>query len=207
MTGGNMTDRSKQPTWDPLVLAGQLQNIAMQSQLLMQRFLSSQTDATKIGMGDTSTLGFDFVDLMTKMMTDPTAVARAQIDLFNDSLAVWQKTAERMFVPQAPDADKPKDKRFKHPDWTENVIFSFVKDSYLVAAKSILSTVREIKGMDNAAARKVDFYTRQFVDALSPSNFVAPNAEVLSSTLESGGKNLLRGLEKSLSHLRAGPRR
>ena len=199
-----MTDRSKQPTWDPLVLAGQLQNIAMQSQLLMQRFLSSQTDATKIGMGDTSTLGFDFVDLMTKMMTDPTAVARAQIDLFNDSLAVWQKTAERMFVPQAPDADKPKDKRFKHPDWTENAIFSFVKDSYLVAAKSILSTVREIKGMDDAAARKVDFYTRQFVDALSPSNFVATNPEVLTATLESGGQNLLRGLENLLSDLGRG---
>jgi len=199
-----MTDRSKQPTWDPLVLAGQLQNIAMQSQLLMQRFLSSQTDATKIGMGDTSTLGFDFVDLMTKMMTDPTAVARAQIDLFNQSLAVWQKTAERMFVPQAPDADKPKDKRFKHPDWTENAIFSFVKDSYLVAAKSILSTVREIKGMDNAAARKVDFYTRQFVDALSPSNFVATNPEVLTATLESGGQNLLRGLENLLSDLGRG---
>ena len=199
-----MTDRSKQPTWDPLVLAGQLQNIAMQSQLLMQRFLSSQTDATKIGMGDTSTLGFDFVDLMTKMMTDPTAVARAQIDLFNDSLAVWQKTAERMFVPQAPDADKPKDKRFKHPEWTENAIFSFVKDSYLVAAKSILSTVREIKGMDNAAARKVDFYTRQFVDALSPSNFVATNPEVLTATLESGGQNLLRGLENLLSDLGRG---
>ena len=199
-----MTDRSKQPTWDPLVLAGQLQNIAMQSQLLMQRFLSSQTDATKIGMGDTSTLGFDFVDLMTKMMTDPTAVARAQIDLFNQSLAVWQKTAERMFVPQAPDADKPKDKRFKHPDWTENAIFSFVKDSYLVAAKSILSTVREVKGMDDAAARKVDFYTRQFVDALSPSNFVATNPEVLTATLESGGQNLLRGLENLLSDLGRG---
>ena len=199
-----MTDRSKQPTWDPLVLAGQLQNIAMQSQLLMQRFLSSQTDATKIGMGDTSTLGFDFVDLMTKMMTDPTAVARAQIDLFNQSLAVWQKTAERMFVPQAPDADKPKDKRFKHPDWTENAIFSFVKDSYLVAAKSILSTIREIKGMDDAAARKVDFYTRQFVDALSPSNFVATNPEVLTATLESGGQNLLRGLENLLSDLGRG---
>src|SRR3974390_117896 len=204
MTGGNMTDRSKQPTWDPLVLAGQLQNIAMQSQLLMQRFLSSQTDATKIGMGDTSTLGFDFVDLMTKMMTDPIAVARAQIDLFNQSLAVWQKTAERMFVPQAPDADKPKDTRFKHRDWTENAIFSFVKDNDLVAAKSILSTVREIKGMDNAAARKVDFYTRQFVDALSPSNFVATNPEVLTATLESGGQNLLRGLENLLSDLGRG---
>ena len=66
-----------------------------------------------------------------------------------------------------------RDKRFKHPEWSKNAIFSFVKDSYLVAAKSILTAVREVKGMDDATARKVDFYTRQFVDALSPSNFVA----------------------------------
>ena len=199
-----MANQSTQPAWDPLVLAGQLQNIATQSQLLMQRFVSNQTDATKLGMGDASTLGFDFADLMTKMAADPTAVAKAQIDLFNDNLAVWRKTAERMFKLRAPEAEKPKDKRFKHPDWTENAIFGFVKESYLVAAKSILSTVRDVKGMDEAATRKVDFYTRQFVDALSPSNFIATNPEVLTATLESGGQNLLRGLENLLSDLSRG---
>ncbi len=87
--------------WDPLALAQQLQNIAKQSQILMQRFVSSQADSTKVGMGDASTLGFDFVDLMTKMIADPMSVAKAQIDLFNDSLAVWQKTAKRMLTVRA----------------------------------------------------------------------------------------------------------
>ena len=199
-----MADKSTQPAWDPLVLAGQLQSIATQSQALMQRFVSTQTDATKFGMGDTSTLGFDFADLMTKMMTDPTAVAKAQIDLFNESLAVWQRAAERMFMLPAGKSDSPKDKRFKHPEWTENVIFSFIKDSYLVAAKSVLSAVRDVKGMDEATARKIDFYTRQFVDALSPSNFVTTNPEVLTATLQSGGQNLLRGLENLLADLERG---
>ena len=152
-----MAKQSTQPSWDPLVLAGQLQNIAKQSQLLMQRFASNQADASKIGMGDTSTLGFDFVDLMTRMTTDPVAVAKAQIDLFNANLEVWQKTATRMFGFRASETDNNKDKRFKHPDWTENAIFGFVKESYLVAAKSILSAVRDVKGMDEATARKVDF--------------------------------------------------
>jgi len=199
-----MADKSTQPAWDPLVLAGQLQSIATQSQALMQRFVSSQTDATKFGMGDTSTLGFDFADLMTKMMTDPTAVAKAQIDLFNESLAVWQRATERMFMLPVSKSDSPKDKRFKHPEWTENVIFSFIKDSYLVAAKSVLSAVRDVKGMDEATARKIDFYTRQFVDALSPSNFVTTNPEVLTATLQSGGQNLLRGLENLLADLERG---
>jgi polyhydroxyalkanoate synthase subunit PhaC len=199
-----MADRSAQPAWDPLILAGQLHTIAKQSQSLMQRFAASQADATRIGMGDTSTLGFDFVDLMTKIMSDPTPVAKAQIDLVHDNVALWQKAAERMWMMRPSEPDRPKDKRFKHSDWTENAVFNYVKESYLVAAKSILSTVRDVKGMNETSARKVDFYTRQFVDAVSPSNFVATNPEVLKATLDTGGQNLLHGLENLLSDLDRG---
>src|SRR5258705_1341138 len=199
-----MADKLVQPGWDPLVLAAQLQRIAKQSKVLMQRFGSIQPDAVKLGIGDTSSLGSDFFKLMTKMMTNPAAVASAQIDLFYGSLNVWQKTAERMLMPRAQEANAPQDKRFKHPEWSENAIFGFVKDSYLVAAKSILTAIREVHGMDDATARKVDFYTRQFVDALSPSNFVATNPEVLAETLNSGGQNLLRGLENLLVDLERG---
>ena len=67
-----MADKLVQPPgWDPLVLAAQLQRIAKQSQILMQRFVSNQPDAVKLGIGDTSSLGFDFFKLMTKMMTTP----------------------------------------------------------------------------------------------------------------------------------------
>jgi poly[(R)-3-hydroxyalkanoate] polymerase subunit PhaC len=199
-----MASRPTQPTWDPLVLAGQLQNIATQSQLLVQGVLSNLTDVTKFGMSDTSTLGFDCLELMTRMMGDPAKVASAQIDLCKDTLGIWQKTAERMLMLRAHEADNLKDKRFKHPQWSENAVFGLVKDSYLVAARSILSAIREVKGMDRATARKVEFYTRQFVDALSPSNFVATNPEVLTATLASGGQNLLRGLENLLGDLNRG---
>src|SRR6476660_3656130 len=184
-----MADKRMQPTWDPLVLAAQLRNIAEQSQRLMRRFVSYQPEA--IRSGGASTLGFDFF-------------VRAQIDLFYDSLDLWQKTAERMLMLRVREVDAPRDKRFRHPDWSENAIFDFVKDSYLVAAKSILSAIRDVKGMDDASARRVDFYTRQFVDALSPSNFVTTNPEVLTATLESGGQNLLRGLENLLADLERG---
>jgi polyhydroxyalkanoate synthase subunit PhaC len=129
-------------------------------------------------------------------------VARAQIGLFYNMVSIWQKTAVRML--RAREADTPKDKRFKHPEWNENAVFSLLKDSYLVAAASVLSAIREVKGMDEASARKVDFYTRQLVDALSPSNFVATNPEILTATLASGGQNLLRGLENLLADLERG---
>jgi polyhydroxyalkanoate synthase len=199
-----MADKRTQFTWDPIALAAQLRNIARQSQVLMRHFVSHQPDAIKFGMGHRSTLGFEFFELMTRMMTDPVVVARAQIDLFYNTLGIWHKTAERMLMLRARDADAPKDKRFKHPEWSENAVFNFVKDSYLVVAESILCAIRDVKGMDEASARKVDFYTRQFVDALSPSNFVATNPEVLTATLASGGQNLLRGLENLLADLERG---
>src|ERR1700688_4690700 len=129
-----MADKFMQPTWDPLVLAAQLQKIAKQSQTLMQRFVSNQPDAIKLGIGDTSSLGFDFFELMTKMMTNPAAVASAVLHLFNDTLSVRQKTADRLLMVRADEADAPKDKRFKQREWSENARFSFVKIAYLVAA-------------------------------------------------------------------------
>ena len=46
-----MADKRMQPTWDPLVLAAQLRNIAEQSQPLMRRFVSHQPEAIKFGIG------------------------------------------------------------------------------------------------------------------------------------------------------------
>src|SRR5215471_4477330 len=198
-----MADKRIQPIWDPIALAARLRDIARQSQVLMRHFVSHQ-DAVRFGTAGRSTLGFDFFELMARMMTDPMAVASAQIDLFYNTLGIWQKTAERMLMLRAREADAPKDRRFKHPEWSANIIFNFVKDSYLVAAESILSAIRDVKGMDEASARKINFYTCQFVDALSPSNFVATNPEVLTATLQSGGQNLLRGLENLLADLERG---
>jgi polyhydroxyalkanoate synthase subunit PhaC len=199
-----MADKRMQPIWDPIALAAQLRNITKQSRLLMRHFMSHEPDVIKFGVSERSMLGFDFFELLTRMMIDPAAVTSAQIGLFYNVLGIWQKTAERMLMIRARDAETPKDKRFRHPEWSENAVFSFVKDSYLVAAASILSAIRDVKGMDEASARKVDFYTRQFVDALSPSNFVATNPEVLTATLASGGQNLLRGLENLLADLERG---
>jgi polyhydroxyalkanoate synthase subunit PhaC len=199
-----MTNTTSPPAWDAVAIANQLQTIAGQSQSLMQRFLSRQPAAGQIGMSDTSTVGSAFLELMTKMMSDPVAVANAQIGLFNEGMTVWRHATERMFLMQESLVEPARDKRFKHPDWTENAMFSFIRESYLVAAKSLLSSVRDVKGLDPATARKVDFYTRQFVDGMSPSNFIATNPEVLTTTLQTGGQNLLRGLENLLADLDRG---
>src|ERR1700720_141519 len=112
--GGNMATSTSVPAWDTVALAKQLQTIASQSQTLMQSFLSQQQNWGQIGMGDASAIGGPFVDLMSKMAADPASVARAQVDLFNDSIVLWQKTAERMLLGRGSEPSPGKsDKRFK----------------------------------------------------------------------------------------------
>ena len=78
-TGRHMAENSTHPTWDAAALATQLGKIAEQSQRLVQDFLRDRPEIARLGMGDVTTLGGDFIELTTKMMTDPAAVARAQI--------------------------------------------------------------------------------------------------------------------------------
>ena len=196
-----MTADSKAIVWDPVARAGEFQSIAEQSQKLMLRYLSRQPDDGHMGLSDPAALGGAFLQLMTNMMNNPAAVASAQIDLFNESLTLWRHAAERMLLLPSQDPPPPRDKRFSHPEWSENAMFSFIRESYLVASKVLLSTVRGVPDLDPKTARKVDFYTRQFVDAMSPSNFIATNPEVLTETLNTGGQNLLHGLEHMLADL------
>jgi polyhydroxyalkanoate synthase len=98
----------------------------------------------------------------------------------------------------------PKDKRFADESWKENEVFDFIKQSYLLSARYVQDVVGQAEGLDRKTAQKVDFYSRQFIDAMSPSNFLMTNPEVLRKTAETGGENLLRGLNNLLGDLERG---
>src|SRR5262252_2373358 len=121
-----MADKRIQPIWDPIALAAQLRDIARQSQVLMRHFVSHQ-DAVRFGTAGRSTLGFDFFELMTGMMTNPMAVASAQIDLFYNTRGIWQKTAELRGMLRGSEADASKSTRCKSPEWSANIICNCVK--------------------------------------------------------------------------------
>jgi len=84
------------------------------------------------------------------------------------------------------------------------VVFDFIKQSYLLAADNLQGLVQSVEGLDDKTARKVQFYTRQFVDAMAPTNFVLTNPTVLQTTLDSGGDNLVKGLQNMLADLERG---
>ena len=98
----------------------------------------------------------------------------------------------------------PEDRRFRDRAWSDNTLFDFIKQSYLLTARWVQGSVGRVEGLDERTARKLDFYTRQFVDAIAPSNFVLTNPEVLRATIESRGENLVKGLENLLGDLERG---
>jgi polyhydroxyalkanoate synthase len=107
----------------------------------------------------------------------PGQLVQAQIGFWQDYLTLWTNTARRIMGEQVGSViDEPKgDRRFKDDAWRENEVFDFIRQSYLLSARFFTSTVNSAEGLDPKTAQKVDFYTRQFVDAMSPANFALTN--------------------------------
>jgi polyhydroxyalkanoate synthase len=96
------------------------------------------------------------------------------------------------------------DKRFKHEDWHEHFLFDYIKQSYLITARWMHDQVASVEGLDEPTKKKVDFFTRQYIDALAPSNFALTNPEVFRETVASGGQNLVKGLNNLLDDIERG---
>ena len=190
---------------DPAVLGRSMATIAERSQRLVTDWLGRQSAETPDF--DPMHVGQAFSDMTAQLMRDPAALVTAQIGFWQDYMTLWQNTTKRMM---GMETDTPviqadaKDKRFRDGAWNDGEVFDFIKQSYLLSARYVQDVVTRVDGLDPKTAQKVDFYSRQFMDAMSPSNFVLTNPEVLRKTAETGGENLLRGLANMLGDLERG---
>jgi polyhydroxyalkanoate synthase len=200
---------SREDPPDPMELTRAVANIAERSQRLVSEFMARQAngEGRPTGPADPLNIAGAFFEMTAKLMVDPTRMVQAQVSMWNDYMKLWQRTAERFLhgKPAEPVIAAAKgDKRFKDAAWEDNTLFDFIKQSYLLSARFMQETVKEVEGLDDKTAKKVDFYTRQFVDAMAPSNFVLTNPEVLRATIDSRGENLIKGLNNMLDDLERG---
>lgn len=184
-------------------LAENWSHIAERSQKLVQEFLAKSQHMPESQPIDPMTIGQAFYDMTTQMMNDPMRLYEAQMTLWTDYVELWNSTARKMVGQEAVNVITPdsKDRRFKDVAWEENQLFDFIKQSYLLTARWLQNTVDNVDGLDERTLKKVDFYTRQFVDAMAPTNFLMTNPEVLRTTFESNGENLVHGLDNLLQDL------
>jgi len=191
---------------DPVAWSRAMAELAERSQRLVQEFIARQAEGGATPFDPLNIAGA-FIEMTQRLIIDPTALVQAQLSLWQDYLRLWQSTTQRFLTDSSGEpvaAPAPGDRRFNDAAWTENALFDYIKQSYLLTARWMQSIVQRVEGLDTKSARKVDFYTRQFVDAMAPSNFILTNPEVLRATIESGGENLLNGLRHVLEDLERG---
>ena len=147
-----------------------------------------------------------FTSVAEYWLSDTSRSSDLQTKLAKDYLDLWGSAARRMAGQDAPPAiaPSPRDKRFADPEWKSNQFFDFVMQLYLLTTKWAQELVRDADGLDPQTRRKAEFYMQQLTNALSPSNFVLTNPEVLRETVASSGENLARGLKMLAEDIAAG---
>ena len=177
--------------------------IAEQSQRIAARLLSGQGAAGAGAASDPLNLSAALGAMARSLADDPSPLIDAQVRWWDGYLKLWQQGAQRLRgeEPEPVAAPAPDDRRFRDPAWTESWVFDHLKQSYLLTAACVQSAVGNLRGLDEKDVAKLAFYTRQFADALAPTNFLATNPAAIKETAETKGENLLKGLRNVLDDL------
>ncbi|MDO5769379.1 MAG: class I poly(R)-hydroxyalkanoic acid synthase, partial [Psychrobacter sp.] len=170
---------------------------------LAQKVLNESLTRVMQTSGTSQSLMFDLMDgwqRFTKGVTDksPTALLEQQTNLWQQQMQLVQNTLMKAVGnnPEPVITPEKGDKRFTDEGWTSNPLFDYLKQSYLLTADSMMKTIDNAQGVDEKTRQRLSFFTRQWLNAVAPSNFLWSNPEVLRLTKETKGQNLVKGLKQ-----------
>ncbi|MDW3686939.1 class I poly(R)-hydroxyalkanoic acid synthase [Cupriavidus sp. CV2] len=131
--------------------------------------------------------------------------ADLQLNYFQQQFALWTRMIANMAgqLPDAVVAPERGDRRFSAVEWRDNPAYSLLKQSYLLNAR-LAGDMVEAAALDEPTKQRLRFYTRQFIDSMSPANFAATNPEVMQLAFETRGESLQAGLKNLLADMRKG---
>jgi polyhydroxyalkanoate synthase len=139
-------------------------------------------------------------------LSDPSRTLEAQsaltvkfLGLLAHSLRRISGEQENPFVPY-----EPSDKRFAAPEWRESPFFDFLRQAHSIISTWAEDLVQRSGDVDPHTRDKARFYLRQITSALSPSNFIATNPELIKETWATSGENLARGAALLAQDMEAG---
>lgn len=201
------SDQISKQAIDPIVLSHALADAMERAIPLIQDYMERRgKDATLSAIDPMLQLQERFTAFLAVLMSNPKKLIELQFEYWQQWAGLWQNTLSKMSGEKTEDLYKPEpgDRRFRSEEWNENVLFDFIKQSYLMTSSWMHRVVRSTEGLDKDMVEQIDFYTRQFSDAMAPTNFVLTNPDVLKETIRTGGENLVHGLENLLEDLERG---
>ena len=112
-----------------------------------------------------------------------------------------QSSAQALAEPVV--APEPGDRRFASREWRDNPYFSYLKQSYLLAA-GFLAELAASAELDASSKERLQFAVQQWCDAMCPVNFAATNPAVLKLALDSRGESVTRGIANLIADMHKG---
>jgi polyhydroxyalkanoate synthase len=200
-------EKHLQPLIDPIALGKILMDVGERAQPLLKEFIERHEFDFSEKTLDPMNMRPAYMAFMEKLMADPQKLADMQMKYWADWVRLWQDSAAHFISGEAPQdvyAPEKGDRRFNAPVWQESALFDFIKQSYLLTSGWMQKLVEQTEGLDPDTRSKIDFQTRQFINAIAPTNFLLTNPEALRETLDTGGENLIRGLENLIEDLERG---
>lgn len=183
---------------DTAEFAQNMATVMQRSQEVWSKMLEASSKDHHPAHADPMNIMPVFSQLGMEMISNPEKMAERSLELWSQQAELWRRAMLGWsgMEEQEPVAEPARgDKRFKDEDWSNNQVFDYLKQAYLVTSRWTQDVVHTIGDMPERDRARVDFYTRAFVEAMSPSNFAATNPEVLRTTMEEKGANLMRGIE------------
>ncbi|MGB3948355.1 MAG: class I poly(R)-hydroxyalkanoic acid synthase [Bacteroidia bacterium] len=182
-------------------------SITKASQKILKDYF--ETDVNKT-LEDHKDFTHAYTDFTSKLIADPKEMQKVQelyMNFFKSQQELWKRITERQIKPaEYTPVIKPAagDKRFKAPEWDEApYYFDFVKQSYLLVSK-LMQEIIETSDVDEKAKKKLSFYSQHYMDALSPSNFLATNPEAIKLAQETNGQSLIDGFKNLMADIEKG---
>ena len=198
--------RQKQPTdshqeynFDPLQVSQAIMFAAMKTQNALQTLDPTKTSPSLINVED---MRDTFHTALEKLSAQPDKIISASQEYLKGTFQLWQDSLN-VLSGQKETMDEviegnTSDSRFKDGMWYKNPFFGYARQSYLLWDRWIKDIATNIEDLDPKTALKIQFYTRQFADSLSPSNFPWSNPKAVLKTIDSQGMNLIQGMNNLL---------
>ncbi len=141
--------------------------------------------------------------LLTDMTQNPAYYMELQQQFWSEWMKAYTASMQKLVDGQAAEPEAPvTDRRFKNPLWSEHPFFDFLRQSYGILSKTLLKAVHDSETLPPRVRAKVDFFVRQLVDALAPTNNPLTNPEVLDEIAKTNGDNIVRGLQHFIDDLK-----
>lgn len=157
---------------------------------------------------DLRDMAMSYAYFTSKVLIDPKELVKIQgsyLDFLDKQQklmsGIIERQAGKVYSPVIQPA--PEDKRFKAKEWNERSFFDYIKQSYLLVSEFMRNTVEGLD-LDDKQKKKLLFYTKQYIDAFSPSNFAATNPEVIRLARETKGESLQQGFKNLLDDIEKG---